>query len=295
MPRRMLWARVAPFAAWVLLGSVLTNLFGVLDRYMIVHFSRMSPVEALDAVGNYHSSRVVPLLLVSLASMLAAMITPHLSHDWELGRRELVAARLRLFLKLFGFGLFAAAVAVLLASPLLFHVAFRNKFPEGETVLPWALAYCTWFGLSLVAQNYLFCAEKARLASAALFCGLALNVSMNIVLLPRLGLEGAVLSTAAANALSLAIVCLFNRRLGFHLDLGVEIVLVLPALLWLGPWVALFALAAVLADAIWGNRLLSSDEKRQVFAGVAQYRRRLRLSRRLLRFGRVRKTVGSPK
>ena len=46
----------------------------------------------------------------SIAVTLGAMITPHLSHDWEAGRRELVAARLRLFLKLFGFAIYAAAV-----------------------------------------------------------------------------------------------------------------------------------------------------------------------------------------
>ena len=285
-PHVAVWAKIAPFAAWVLLGSVLTNLFGVVDRYMIVHFSRMSAAEALDAVGNYHSSRVVPLLLVSIATMLATMITPHLSHDWEAGRREQVAARLRLFLKLFGFALFAGAVAVLLAAPLLFQVALRGKFPGGQAVLPWTLVYCTWFGLSLVAQNYLLCAEKARLASVALFCGLVLNVPLNLVLLPRLGLQGAVLSTAAANALSLGLICLFNRRLGFHLDDGAKLVLVLPMLVCLGPWVALFALVAVAADAVWSDRLLSPEEKRQLAEGVAEYGKRFGLDRVIAGLGR---------
>jgi polysaccharide transporter, PST family len=57
MPRTVFWARVAPFAAWVLLGSALMNLFGVVDRYMILHFARATADEALDMVGNYHSSR----------------------------------------------------------------------------------------------------------------------------------------------------------------------------------------------------------------------------------------------
>jgi O-antigen/teichoic acid export membrane protein len=286
MPVTMLWARVAPFAAWVLLGSVLTNLFGVVDRYMIIHFSRTSAAEALDAVGNYHSSRVVPLLLVSVAAMLGAMIMPHLSHDWELGRRDLVAARLRLFLKLFGYALFAAATAVLLAAPLLFRVAFRGKFPEGETVLPWTLVYCTWFGLSLIVQNYLLCAEKARLAGLALAAGLALNIPLNLILLPRLGLEGAVLSTAAANALSLGLICLFNRRLGFHLDDGAKLVLVLPMLLCLGPWAAMFALVVVTLDAVFGDRLLSPEEKQQLAEGMAQYGKRFGLERLGHRLGR---------
>ena len=113
----------------------------------------------------------------------------------------------------------------------------------------------------MIAQNYLLCAEKARLVCVALACGLALNVPLNLVLLPRLGLEGAVLSTAAANALSLWLICRFNRRLGFRLDDGAKLVLVLPMLLCLGPWVSIRRSLAVAADAVWGNRLLSPEEK----------------------------------
>jgi polysaccharide transporter, PST family len=279
LPRRVLWTRLAPYAAWVLLGSVLINLFEVVDRYMIIHFSPTSAVGALDAVGNYHSSRVVPMLLVSIAMMLAAMITPHLSYDWEAGRRDRVVAQLRLFLKLFGFVLSVGAVAVLVAAPLLFEFAFRNKFPVGQAVLPWTLVYCTWFGLSMVLQNYLFCAEKARLASVALACGLMLNVLLNIVLLPKLGLEGAVLSTAAANALTLGLICLFNRRLGFALDDGAKLVLVLPMVVCLGPWVAVFAIVAIGAEAMMGSLLLSPEEKHQITTGLSEYGKRFGLCR----------------
>jgi O-antigen/teichoic acid export membrane protein len=282
----VVWAKIVPFTACVLLAGVLMNLFAVMDRYMIVHFSGMRAAEALDAVGNYHSSRVVPLLLVSIATMLAAMITPHLSHDWEAGRRDLVVARLGLFLKLFGFAIFAAADVVLLAAPLLFQVAFRGKFPGGEALLPWTLVYCMWFSLMLVTQSYLICAEKAWLTSLALGCGLMLNVVLNLELLPRFGLPGAVLSTTAANALSLGLVCLFNHRLGFHLDHGVKLVFVLPALVWLGPSIATFALAAVAAAAFWTNCLLSREEKQQITEGFAQYAERFKVNQLIAGLGR---------
>jgi len=283
-PHRVFWAKIVPFAGWILLASILTNLFGVVDRYMIIHFSQKPAAVALDIVGNYYSSRVVPLLLVSLATMLAAMITPHLSHDWELGRRDLVVLRLRLFVKLFGFALYTAAVAVMLAAPLLFETAFRNKFPGGQSVLPWTLVYCTWFSLSLILQNYLQCAEKVRLSSFALASGLAISVPMNLFLLPRLGLEGAVLSTAAANALSLGLICFFNRRLGFHFDDGVKLILALPLVLCLGPWAAVLSLAAVMADAVWADRLLSSEEKRLLVEGTRENIKRFGLDRFVARF-----------
>ncbi len=259
--RSEFFTRVVPFAGWVLLGSILINLFGVVDRYMIIHFSRIPAADALDTVGNYYSSRIVPMLLVSVATMLGGIILPHLSHDWEAGLRDRVAQRLRLFLKLCGFALFAGGVVVLLAAPILFQVILHGKFRYGESVLPWTLVYCTWFGLSMIVQTYLLCAEKASLASVAVGCGLLLSIPLNIFLLPRLGLEGAVLATASANALSLVLTCWFSRRSGFQLDDGAKLVLVLPMLICLGPWISLFALVAVMAVAFWTDRLLTTDEK----------------------------------
>ena len=104
------------------------------------------------------------------------MITPHLSQDWEAGRRQAVVRRLNLTLKLLLLSLVAGSVTTLFLGPLLFQVAFQNKFHGGLLVLPWTLAYCTWFGTIAVAQNYLWCAERPGMSSLALLVGLALNI-----------------------------------------------------------------------------------------------------------------------
>ncbi len=272
---RTLWAKMIPFAGWILLGSFLANLFQIADRYMIIHYSGMSAAGALAQVGAYHSSRVVPLLLVSVAIMLGTMLTPHLSHDWEAGRRRQVVEQLRLFVKLIGFGLSAAAVGVLAMAPLLFGVAFQGKFDDGLAILPWTLCYCLWFGLLMVLEKYLWCAEKARMAGLALGAGLAVNVGLNLVLLPPLGLLGAVLATCAANAVALGMICWFNHRLGFSLDAGLRVTLVLPLAVCLGPALAAAVLAVIVLEAARGQRLLSPDEKRHVVEGFAKYSERL--------------------
>jgi O-antigen/teichoic acid export membrane protein len=275
-PHRDLWSKLLPFAAWIWTASLLGNLFEIADRYMIVHFSPAGPAAALAQVGQYHSSRVVPLLMVSIAVMLGSIITPHLSHDWEQGRRDRVAARLNLLIKLLSFSLCVAAVAVLFASPLLFDVAFQGKFSAGLAVLPWTLTYCIWFGMLAVAQNYLWCAEKARLASVALLIGLVTNVALNLLLLPRLGLLGAVLATTAANLVALLLIAAFNHLLGFHMDRGARIALALPPVLCLGPWVALIVLIAVAAHAAKHDWLLSGEQKRQLAQGCLEYWQRFR-------------------
>ncbi|HMO85534.1 MAG TPA: oligosaccharide flippase family protein, partial [Lacipirellulaceae bacterium] len=88
------WSKLLRFAFFVWASNLLAQLFAVVDRYMLVHCSGLTPSEALDLVGHYHSSRVIPLLLVSVAELLSGMIMPHLSHDWEAGRHDQVGRRL---------------------------------------------------------------------------------------------------------------------------------------------------------------------------------------------------------
>ena len=285
-PPGTLWSKLIPFTTWIVMINLLTNLFEIVDRYMIVHYSPGSPAEALARVGEYHSSRVMPLLLVSIAAMLGTVIMPHLSRDWEAGRRGRVSARFNLFLKLLTFAMMAAAVAVLFAAPLLFDVAFRGKFAGGEAVLPWTLTYCIWFAMSMVAQKCLWCAEKASLAGVALLIGLVLNVCLNLVLMPRLGLLGAVLATAAANLVALLLILWFTHLLGFHVDRGIWVMLAVSPTICLGPWIASMALIAIALDAVLSQRILSREEKHQLAKAWQEYLERFRSLRLGLKWAR---------
>ena len=271
-----LWSKLAPFAAWVLLTNLLTNLFNIVDRYMIIHYSTMTPDEALIQVGNYHSSRIIPLLLVSIAGMLSTMITPHFSADWESDRRDRIHTRLNLFVKLFGFSLCAAGVAILFIAPFLFEVAFRGKLNSGLQVLPWTLTYCVWMALTWIVSTYLWCAEKARLAGWAVFVGLILNIILNLILLPRLGLIGAVLATTIANLVTFGLSCMFNHMLGFKLNHGAQLIVAIPILLAIGPWPMLIVLIGIAVVAARSNWLLTKEEKQLIGETLTIYRNRLK-------------------
>ncbi|HEV3021334.1 MAG TPA: lipopolysaccharide biosynthesis protein [Pirellulales bacterium] len=280
VPHRDFWAKLLPFAVWVWVANALANLFGLADRYLIVHHSGLPEAAALRLIGEYHSSRVVPLLFLGIAEMLAALITPHLSHDWEAGKHEQVARRLNLVLKLFSLALTLASVAVQLVSPWLFGVALAGKFAGGLAVLPWTLASCVWGSLAVVATNYLWCAERARLPSMALAMGLVVNVVLNLSLLPYLGLLGAALATAGANLIVLLVMYAASLACGLRIDPGVWLISLLPAALALGPWVALASLAAVALLTLTGERLFDADEKLSLADSVARSLRERRTKTR---------------
>jgi O-antigen/teichoic acid export membrane protein len=127
-------------------------------------------------------------------------------------------------------------VVVLWAAPLLFHVAFEGRYDQGLAVLPWTLTYCVWYALLLVAQNYIWCAEKTRFSTIPLGAGLLINVALNAILIPNWGLVGAVVSTTVATGLATAVLYWINRREGMQLQAGMVVLSIAPAALCGGAW-----------------------------------------------------------
>jgi O-antigen/teichoic acid export membrane protein len=258
---REFWPPLVRFAIWIWFTNLLCNLFAVVDRYMLVHWSGLDAEAALTQVGYYHSSRVVPLLLISLADMLAGIVMPYLSHEWERGERRLVSDRLNLILKLTAIGMMAAGVLILLGAPLLFHVAFEGKYNEGLAVMPWTLAYCVWYALLIIAQNYIWCAEKTKIGSLPLGIGLLANILLNLVLLPIWGLYGAVFATTLSTGLSLGLLYWLNRREGMELHSGLLWLSAAPVALGGGAWLGAAALVAILIAAPFSRKLFTSNER----------------------------------
>ncbi len=259
-----LWAKFLPFALGIWMTNFFTNLFAIVDRYMILHFGNMSPSVALEQVGHYHSSRIVPLLLLAFTEMLAGIVLPHLSRNWEAGCQRRVGLQVVFGLKLCALALTAGATAVMLVSGPLFEIGFQGRYNGGLAVLPWTLVYTCWFGMYTVIQKYIWCAERIRLCIFSLVVGIIANIGLNLALLPSLGLLGAVLATAASKLVVVVMICGFNCRLGMPFDWRIVPMVLLPLAVCLGAPAA-FAVLAVVGLAILSTQLvLTKREKREL-------------------------------
>jgi polysaccharide transporter, PST family len=268
---KMFWSKLIPFVGWVWVSNWLVNSFMFVDRYMVVHFSRMSNEAATALVGQYHSSRLVPMLLVSVTSVLSSIMIPFLSRDWEIGRMDRLSSRLNLLIKLTAVGLTSTAALVLAGAPLLFGVLLKGKFDVGLEMLPWTLMYFAWFGVMCIARVYLWCAEKVWLVSIAYLGGLVLNIGLNLVLVPPLGLLGAVLGTCAANFVALALVLGVSTVNGLRLDRATWLVSLLPVTLVLGLWGALLGTAAAIVVSLKTELLFTEEDRRELISIARRY------------------------
>ena len=246
---RSMWSRIAPFAAWLWVINLVSNIYEVADRNMLLHFAPVSPSEAQGLVGQYHSGRIIPLVLVSLAAMLSGILMSYMTASWERGDKKQVVQQLRWTLKLVGLGFTVIGLGVLIVSPILFDIVLQGKFNDGLAVLPLTLVYCIWYSLVTVGQDYLWCREKGKWACLAVLIGLVINVLLNLFLIPQFGLGGAVWATAISNLFALISLYLINLYYGWRPDRGICLSAILPLVLLLP---INLALALVLVFA-WGG------------------------------------------
>jgi PST family polysaccharide transporter len=247
LPQRELWAKLLPFAAWIWVANLLTNLFDSSGRWMLLRWTPNATEQVQDSLaGNYHVAQLIPGLMITLASMLGGTLLPYLARDWESRRRSRVSDTMNLAMKLLALALIGGSMIVLALKPLLFQVAFRGKFEQGEAILHLALAGCAWSALIAFIQTYLWCAERARYGCFSLAIGLAVNVLLHWLWVPSYGITGSMLATAVASLTVLGVLFAICVRAGMRLDRGTVGASLLPGLLLFGLWPAAAALAVCL-------------------------------------------------
>lgn len=273
-----LWKRVAPFAFGIWTSNLATNVFSSSDRFMLVHFANASHESTIAMVGQYHSSRVLGELLISVAMLVSSILVPYLSRDWERGRQRIVGWWINFALKVACLTLFGVATAVLTVAPWLFQYVLQGKYADGLSVLPCTLAYCILFGLTVITETYLLCAERSQRIPLGFLVGIIANVCLGYVLLPRFGLTGAVWATLLANALTLITLLVLSHRNGFRLTRGTVVFLCFPLLLPIGTTVCLLSLVALLVSKNLQRQLFTPKEKRVIQDCWQSFVERLRRS-----------------
>jgi polysaccharide transporter, PST family len=250
--------RLAPYAAALWLMNLIGNLFELSDRYMILHF--MPFASSLDnfgrelagqaAVGQYHSGRIIPMLLLSLGMMISGILLPYLATDWEHKRTEQIQRRVRDALMIVAVLFTAGGAIAILMGPWIFGTLLQGRYSEGLAVMPMALCFCTWSALVTIGQTYLWTVEKGKWVPVAMSFGLACNLVLNAVLLPRMGLPGAVLATLCSHAVVMTGVWLAMIRCGYRPDAGLLLLTLLPLTLLVSPALAI-ALSVLVGCSQW--------------------------------------------
>ncbi len=276
LPGWQMWQRVVPFAAWLWMVNIVSNLFEVTDRWMLIQFSNLDATVAQGLVGQYHSARVIPLVLIGVAAVLDGLLMPFLTAAWERDDKQSGRQLLNDSVRWMTIGFTLTASMLLVVSPWVFENFLAGRYQQGLSVLGPSLALAVWFSLFTLAQGWLWVAEKGKWVFGITAGGLVLNLALNICWIPVLGLPGAVMATMTATLGCLIPTLLANRRVGCSMDLRTWLASLLPAALLLpasSQWAVAFLLVIAVLHTDW---LVTTSQRNDLQDVLISAWRRLR-------------------
>jgi O-antigen/teichoic acid export membrane protein len=194
----------APLAGGLVLSLVLTS--G--DRFVINGFLGEAQVGAYSA-GYQVAARILDIIF----AWGAAAVTPILIAAYERGGPEEAAQVAKGgFAFRLGIGAPAALGIALLAHPICNILIGENLRNEAAMIVPGIAVAALMAGMCDYFSEAFMLAKKAFQRALLLLVPAVLNIAANFVLLPRVGLMGAVYATVLAYGVGMMLLALVGRR-----------------------------------------------------------------------------------
>jgi O-antigen/teichoic acid export membrane protein len=203
------------FLTWVVDSS---------DRYFITHLLD----DGLKQVAIYNASYSLGQLSVLFLWPLTFVLFPTISKHWE-DKKQTKAKRylqnsLRYYLTL----AIPSVLGLYLLSPELLRFFASEEFVTDPLLVLFILLGILWMGVTQFYIYVLHLSERTRLMSLMFVGSAILNVILNIMLIPQIGIMGAALSTFLAYLVRLGFVVVCSEKI---FSIGFDLTFFIKALL----------------------------------------------------------------
>jgi O-antigen/teichoic acid export membrane protein len=185
------------------------------DIYLL---RRLLPAgEALGEVGLYQYAHEICLLLVLPITSLNLAWPQFLFANHSKPEAPQVFARIHMY---FSFFLIEMALLLSIFSDKIIRYVGSLEYIASSRVIPYLAGSLVFYGFSILFSSGLYVAGKTRVLALVVTVCAAVNVGLNLMLIPPLGKEGAAAATLVTNALMAVLVLWFsqhNYRIPFRL------------------------------------------------------------------------------
>jgi O-antigen/teichoic acid export membrane protein len=192
-------------ASWVLNSS---------DRYLISIFLGTSFVGFYSP--GYLLGNMIYIMSMPIAYILPALLSRYYDSN-NLAKVEIILSySLKYFLAL---AIPSAIGLSLLSKPILLVLTTPQIAMQGYIITPFAALSYLFLGVLSIMSNSLFLKKKTQISSSIWIIAAALNVAINIVVIPKWGIIGAAATTLVSFLFILILVADFTfKHLKFPID-----------------------------------------------------------------------------
>jgi O-antigen/teichoic acid export membrane protein len=165
------------------------------DRFLIEYFLGAS------AVGVYSAGyKIIETGIMLFVNFLMLAAFPALVETFEKSGRTQTQALMQDLLGVFLGLVFPVLVGSIVLAKEIVGTILGSAYFEVSTCVPWIAAGAFFMGLSMFYNKSFELAERTSMLLILYTAAAALNVVLNLFMIPRLGIEGAAFSTLAAYA-----------------------------------------------------------------------------------------------
>ncbi len=202
---------------WSIMPEMLKNSlpFSVGAILAVLHF-RIDQVIITTLLGEAQngiysvSVRILELILFLLAVVLPSFL-PVLTDSFK-SSKELFSSKLKQYYSLVTWLAIIAMIGTLIVSKPMMYFLYGEKFTGSGEILQ-LLAICLYpLLMGLALSNYLIVTNQRKFNLIRIGVGFLLNVALNFWLIPKIGIEGAAISSICSNTFSSLLIVFFPTK-----------------------------------------------------------------------------------
>jgi len=189
------------------------------------------------------------------------VLMPNLSRIWEDGGKDRVIFILNLAIKFTSFIILSYSLVFVLLRTEIMSFLYGNKYIDAISLIPILLLF--WLNSSLIwlIGVYPNLIEKPYIPFFAAVPGFGLNILLNYILIPLLGMKGAAIATLCSQMFVLIVLLILYRREGMILNINTIFMCLVPFILLLNNLAIISAFILLLAGIIRSNLIMTKEEK----------------------------------
>jgi O-antigen/teichoic acid export membrane protein len=264
------YRRLLRFTIWFTVTPILIQVFHYVDRLSLQRLLSSSDQGIYSAAVNLSAT----ISAVGLA--VNNVIFPHLSTAWEAGEKERAVSSLDIAIRFTAIALTVIGLALILLGRPIILVLLGDAYAAGADVLPYLVVFYLLTISVWLFGVYASLVERTYVSTIGLVTALPVNVALNLMLIPKMGIVGAGLATMISYVLLWVVVVSICKAFGMPLGSRTIAASLFPFLLLLPPLLAACAVVGAAYLCFRTEWIVTRAERLRVFGEIGLFLGRLR-------------------
>lgn len=207
-PNKETFAEYAKFGTPLAFGLILTIILNYGDRFVIGALLGDAQVGIYSA-GYQIAARILDIVFVWAASASFPLLVSAYEGN---NNQDFKQAAINSFTLRFGIGAPAALGIALVSAPLCEILIGPQMRDEAARIAPFIALGSLILGMSDYFSDAFILTKKIIYRTILMIIPTVFNIGLNIILLPKIGLNGAIFATICANIIGLVAIAFFGRK-----------------------------------------------------------------------------------